>query len=151
MPIVPPNLIECQRCRGYWNGDVSKACPKCGPDKVVEAPSEPTEHQNRWAKGEEIQLHSLFKQELERRGVHYIHASPVHKSTIRKGAFDFTLLALGTDGICRGCAIEFKADGGKLSEAQLDEQADMNRKGIPNLVAYNFEQAVNFLKEALKI
>ena len=95
--------------------------------------------QERWQAGEEKKLNELVTTDLRRRGAYVIVSRTDQKPTIRRGHPDLTVLYMG---LC--CCIELKAKGGRLSEHQRDCITDLDYCGVPTIVAYSFDEAVQF-------
>lgn len=119
---------------------VTKAAPE--PDDDLEPPDAFTGH--------EKLLHRDFAADMQRRGVHVVHARTDMVSTIEAGTPDFHCMFFGEDGWTRGCAVEFKVAGKKLSTRQRDCIREMRRKRIPVIVAWALKDAIDFAKEVLK-
>lgn len=91
------------------------------------------------ARGEEIKTHNKFMDWCRLNGVSFVHSRTDRKSTIRSGHPDFTLLWHG-----RGCCVEFKAPGGRLSEDQSEAIAELAKNGVPCLVTSDLSAAISF-------
>ena len=99
--------------------------------------------------GLEKLLHRDFKTDMERRGVHCVHARTDTESSIEVGLPDFHLMFRGQDGICRSAAVEFKVAGGRVKPSQREKIAEMRQKRIPVIVAWNLASAIAFARQSL--
>ena len=100
----------------------------------------------KWASGEEKKLNELVTTDLRRRGAYVIVSRTDQKPTIRRGHPDLTVLYMGL-----ACCIELKAHGGRLSEHQRDCITDLDYCGVPTIVAYSFDEAVQFAVNILEL
>jgi hypothetical protein len=89
-------------------------------------------------------LHDKFINFLHLKDLDFCHARTDKKSSIEVGRSDF----LVWNGI-RLCFIEFKAHGGRLSEAQKDFILRQQLKHTPILVTKDLIQAMNFVTRHL--
>ena len=99
--------------------------------------------------GAEKLLHRDFAADMERRDCWFVSCRTDQRATIPSGYPDFHVLYTGEDGICRGCAVEFKRAGGSLAELQRSTIVEMRRRGIPVIVAYTLVDAIRFAREKL--
>lgn len=99
---------------------------------------------SKWAKGEERKLHDFFSTDLKRRGWPFIHSRMDKPSTIRKGWPDFTILHGG-----RVVCIEFKTEDGAPDQDQQECIAELQAAGVPVLVAYDLQAAIDFTAKHL--
>jgi len=146
------NLFECPKDGKF----VGNRCPLCdwNPSAPVAAVSErvaDTYDRTGWFPGPEKELHSLFENELIRRGVSYIHSRTDLKSTCANGTPDFACMFTAPDGICRGCFVELKNKTGRTSKDQDAVIADLRAKNVPVLVTGNFREAVEFIRHHLNL
>ena len=95
--------------------------------------------QERWQAGEERKLNELVCIDLRRRGAYVIVSRTDKQPTIRRGHPDLTVMYNG-----KACCIELKAKNGRLSEHQRDCITDLDYCGVPTIVAYSFDEAVQF-------
>lgn len=102
--------------------------------------ADPSPAQVKWQRGEERKLNELVCADLRRRGIPFIVARTDKESTIRPGWPDITALRLG-----KGCCVELKAENGKLTAAQRARHEELRAAQVPILVAYNFNQAIEFI------
>lgn len=93
----------------------------------------------KWQKGEERKMHQVFEADIRRRGWPYLHSRMDKAPTIRKGWPDFSVFN-GPRAVC----IEFKAEGGKLDQEQKECIAELTAAGVPVLVAYDLQSAIDF-------
>lgn len=110
------------------------------PPSPAPSPEQPT----KWQKGQERQMHDLFEKDLRRRQWPFVHSRFDKASTIAKGWPDFTVL-LGQRAVC----IEFKAEGGKVDPDQRERISELQAAGVPVLVAYDLQSAIDFTVRAL--
>jgi len=87
----------------------------------------------------EIEIHNKFMDWCRLNEISFIHSRTDRKSTIQEGHPDFTLL---NDG--RGCCIEFKVPGGKLSDKQAEVIAVLTKRGVHCLVTSDLAAAISF-------
>lgn len=149
----------------YYVG--SSGCPKCGwnrPDSLSSTPASVPEARKAPETaipnyqtdleppdafdGPEKILHRQFATDMQRRGVHTIHARTDCQSSIQVGLPDFHCI-FTLDGITKACAVELKKRGGRLSPAQVRVIADMRYKEIPVAVCWTLADAINFCREHL--
>lgn len=98
----------------------------------------------------ESDFHEKYTGFLRRHGLRWIHASMVKKSTIQKGAPDFTVTA-GAQYGCRSFYGEFKVPGKGLSDAQLKYKTYLEVAGCKVFVWYDYETAMRDTAEFLGI
>lgn len=145
-------------CFGDWKeGRVSPVLPdhvlrlmspadraKLGPAGTLAS-----EAQERWQKREERKMHDELGAFLRLKQIPHIHARMDQKSTIRAGWPDFTCML--RDRFCipqhhaRVVCVELKAVGGVLSQAQREVIAELERAGVPVLVATSSGEAIQFI------
>lgn len=92
----------------------------------------------------ERDMHVEFIEWLRAREIFFIHSRMDRPSTIGVGDPDFVLLHGG-----KGCAVEFKRPSKRLSQAQAERLAMLQRTGTPAIVAYSVEDAIAFVKSTL--
>jgi hypothetical protein len=98
----------------------------------------------------EKDLHDKYAGFLRRHNIAYIHASMVKKSTIQKGAPDFTVTP-GERYAYKSFYGEFKVRPNKLSLEQLDYIVFLNKCGCKVFVWYDYETAMHDTAEFLGI
>jgi hypothetical protein len=98
------------------------------------------------ARREETKTHNKFIDWCNLNEVSFVHSRTDRKSTIQPGHPDFTLLVNG-----RGCCIEFKAPGGKLSQDQADVITTLSKRKVPCLVTSDLAAAISFAVVSLGI
>lgn len=89
----------------------------------------------------EREIHETIEQDLNRRGVPYVHSRMDKKPTIREGWPDFTLSILG-----RPIAIECKLPGQDLSAVQREVMLEMVSHGWNYHVARSQAGALDLIK-----
>lgn len=94
----------------------------------------------------EKDMHDLFASWLDLHGIPFIHARMDKKSTIKKGAFDFTILYYRL-GIC----VEFKMPGGSLTVEQEQYLALLNNAQVPAFVCHSVSEAIFHTRDSLCI
>jgi hypothetical protein len=90
----------------------------------------------------EKELHNRYISFLKRNEIGYIHADTHKRSTIKKGAPDFTV----TKGL-RYFYAEFKRPDGRLSDAQKEYFAFLERIECPLFIWYDYETAIKTTTE----
>ena len=98
----------------------------------------------KWTKGEEKKLNQLVVADLRRRGIFVIVSRTDKASTNQVGLPDIVACYNG-----RVAMVELKASGGKLSDRQIACHAELTRSGVPVAVAYNFDDAIQFVLKHL--
>jgi hypothetical protein len=154
------NFKTCPTCKGSYTASVCPVCqgkagrsPEIGGKRaetgleIVESPETDIEPPNAYD-GPEKDLHRDFIADMNRRGVHLVYARTDKESTIGNGLPDFHCMSMGTHA-AKACAVEFKRKGGKPSPKQREVIAEMRRKDIPVIVAWNLADAINFCREYL--
>lgn len=91
---------------------------------------------------DERELQGQFAGWLKRNAVHYIHANPTRKSTIRKGAPDFYCMREG-----RVMCIEFKLGRNELTDEQKLVLHELALLGIPAFVCYDYPGATDLVRK----
>lgn len=100
----------------------------------------------------ERQMHTEFSGYLRLRNrlFQFIHADPTKRSRIEPGWPDYTvickIIAIGRPRPV-ACLIEFKAAGGRLSEAQIKKFGELEAAGIPVYVCTTVGDAIQQLIE----
>jgi hypothetical protein len=94
----------------------------------------------------ELDLHNDFINWLRRNQVHYIHANPTRRSTIREGAPDFYCMREG-----RVICIEFKVGHNYLSETQKAVVVELTEFQIPVFVCHDYETATSLVAKYFHI
>lgn len=92
------------------------------------------------------QQHEPFKKWLNYHKLVYINARSDKPSTIAKGCFDF-IVVRGDKVVF----IEFKRKGGVLSKDQEGWKMMLEFNDTPNMVAYDVNDAIQFVKEKLGV
>jgi hypothetical protein len=125
----------------------------------VKAAAQDAAKAEKFAAGQERELSRQFCADLTRRGIPHIVARTDRKSTVREGWPDVTAMYGIIDGQsltdaahgARVCCVELKVAGGALSEAQRRCHEDLTAAGIPVATCYNLKEAIDFVKEHLKL
>ena len=112
--------------------------------KSVVKESLTTEKLTKWTKGEEKKLNQLVVADLRRRGIFVIVSRTDKASTNQVGLPDIVACYNW-----RVVMVELKASGGKLSDRQIACHAELTRCGVPVAVAYNFDDAIQFVLKHL--
>ena len=94
----------------------------------------------------EKEMHRQFEQWLNLKGVPYCHSRMDRASTIQVGWPDFTLCRNGIVIL-----IEFKAEGGSLSEDQVAVIGRLRDNGNDVLVTTSVAEAITYSCERLKV
>src|SRR5580704_8231660 len=125
---LPSGFNICPRCNSaHRPGDCRGFKDLSHPLATSPQQREPSEHQTKWQKGEEGKFHRAFAQDLDRRGVLYIHSIFGRKSTVdMPGCPDFVCLYNG-----KTACVELKADGGTLKQDQKDFIYRLEAQKIP--------------------
>jgi len=111
---------------------------------IAKKAHEPEPKPTKWTKGEEKKLNQLVVADLRRRGIFVIVSRTDKASTNQVGLPD--LVCLYKKAVC---AVELKADGGRLSAHQKLCHEVLTTAGIPVTTAYNFDDAVQFVLKHL--
>lgn len=95
------------------------------------------------------ELHEPFRQWLNLRGIFFIYSRPDRATGTRVGLPDFVCIAKPDSPVIRDSqprvfAIEFKASGGKLSDAQSKCHAELRSINVPVLVCFDLQSAIAF-------
>jgi len=125
----------------------SRILDKMDPKDRPEGPAGWTaaESQARGARKQEIPEQKTFATELDRREILYLRPRSDKKSTIRKGAPDFTVfIPLG-----KVIFLEFKAPGAKQTPDQIEFMNAARKAGYRYEVAYSALEAIQILKEEI--
>lgn len=89
----------------------------------------------------EKSIHQLICQELNRRGIKYIHAAMNKRSTLPEGAPDFCVFLPGQNRSAGQVVFaEIKTPSGKLSQSQSFYIAELRRDGFAVFVPRSFEE-----------
>jgi hypothetical protein len=92
----------------------------------------------------ERELHEMFERWLRLREIPFVHSRMDKRTTIAVGWPDFTALHRG-----KGLCVEFKADGGTLSDLQKVRLLGLERAGVPYLVTTDAGEAIRWTVERL--
>jgi hypothetical protein len=131
---------------GIDSTNIPENIRQCMPQEARKAMNAPTSEEvgERVAVKLEKELHDQFQQWCAVNDIDFIHARMDQRSTIRKGHPDFTLLRDG-----RGCCIEFKRPGGKLSDDQTKVIWRLKLHGVPVEVFDDIAEAITFARQHL--
>lgn len=94
----------------------------------------------------EKEMHDIFSQWLNLNGVPFIHARTDKKSTIAKGAPDFTLIYRG-----KALCIEFKMPGQKITPDQDLFIEHLKKSETPVFICNMAAEAIELTRKTLKI
>ncbi len=139
-------VIEVARRRGMIapEANSSALAPRGTPSDAAPATLDGDAEPADAFQGPEKQLSAMVCADLRRRRVAISVPRGDRESTVQKGWPDLTCLFQG-----RGCCIELKVSGGKLSDFQRQCHADLRAAGVPVLVAWNFDAAIAFARAQL--
>ena len=118
--------------------------PEIAVATIAKKSNAPEPKPTKWTKGEEKKLNQLVVADLRRRGIFVIVSRTDKASTNQVGLPDIVACYNG-----RVAMVELKANGGKLSDRQIACHAELTRCGVPVAVAYNFDDAVQFVLKHL--
>ncbi len=142
-----PGYTQCPVCHELNRGLCQK--PECQSIEPVIQPDQLDKEPPDAFEGLEKLLHRDFLTDMQRRGVHCIHARDDTNSTIERGLPDVHCMFTGPDGVTRGIGIEFKRKGGSLSKRQTEKIAEMRALKIPVKVCWSLRDAILFAREKL--
>lgn len=111
---------------------------------IAKKKNAPEPKPTKWTKGEEKKLNQLVVADLRRRGIFVIVSRTDKASTNQVGLPDIVACLYG-----RVAMVELKANGGRLSDRQIACHFDLTMSGVPVVVAYNFDDAINFVLKHL--
>jgi hypothetical protein len=147
--LIDAGYHECPSCHGWRKG----TCPcskrpfpaTIAPATASGSPKQDVEPENAFEGAEKL-LHREFEQYCRLHDLHTIHCRTDMASTISVGHPDFAVHCF-RDGVCRACFVEFKRAGGKLKDRQKDVITQMRRIGMPVIVAWTLDDAIEFVKK----
>jgi hypothetical protein len=113
-------------------------------EKYAEGQLTMVEALDKFARGEERNLHNVFINWLLLHDLDYTHSRMDKRATIKKGTADFHIWQ-GLDH----CFVEFKAEHGRLSPEQEAFVTRQRDKHVPILVTTSFLEATQFVSRVL--
>ena len=113
---------------------------------IAKKKNAPEPKPTKWTKGEEKKLNQLVVADLRRRGIFVIVSRTDKASTNQVGLPDIVACYNGKIAMC-----ELKAANGRLSDRQRECHAQLEAAGVPVCVAYNFDDAIRFVRENLNL